>query len=278
MKAQNTAVFVPPPISSTLTPSVTNYTDRATTNMQLIPHSNVPTTSPKSGEMFKTKIQTDITSMDLSNASSFGTSNPPRFKPFPAINKPPFQPSSSKVSNIYNGPNIFSSIAQPNLPTIRPNQATNANVGGITSDGGPNSYNFNSADFFDRYYKKGWESPQDVKSESYGRIESNRSESKGRSVSVSRIGFKPFKLPMKPPTHSTGKYSRIQPSTKPNLQQNFNNRSGQSIVINSEIPDFLKYAIPMEQIIPSMSNRRMDMVLPGYSRTKYVNRSPSFYN
>ena len=41
--------------------------------------------------------------------------------------------------------------------------------------------------------------------------------------------------------------------------------------ISSAIPDFLKYAIPMEKIIPSsISNRRMDIILPGYSRTRYV--------
>ena len=75
---------------------------------------------------------------------------------------------------------------------------------------------------------------------------------------VHHIGYEPFKL-------SVGELA-AKDLRHPSDQHKM-------ISIDARIPDFLKYAVPMEQLIPSMeSARRMDIVLPGYSKTTYVNQ------
>ena len=125
---------------------------------------------------------------------------------------------------------------------------------------------FDSVDFFNRYYRKGWESPRDVKSGYYdGKINGKYNTNVG-SVQMTKIGYRPFKLSLeKFPRryHNSGTDLNSWPVTKGNSDKN----------LDSVIPDFLKFAIPMEKIVPSsiISQRRMDIVLPGYSRTRSYN-------
>ena len=121
------------------------------------------------------------------------------------------------------------------------------------------SYQFDSIDFFNRYYKHGWDSPQDVKSKYNAR---NRGQWNPRKYQGTQLSYK---------------YNK-------NLNLSSGIKSDGNTGINRDIPDFLKYAIPMEKIIPAMSSRRMDMalprysVLPGYSSTRYFNRKMTFGN
>ena len=83
---------------------------------------------------------------------------------------------------------------------------------------------------------------------------------------MTKIGHRPFKLSLeKFPRryHKLGTDLNSAPVTKDNSDKD----------LNSMIPDFLKYAIPMEKVVPSsiISRRRMDIVLPGYSRTRSYN-------
>ena len=120
------------------------------------------------------------------------------------------------------------------------------------------SYNFDSVDFFNRYYKKGWESPRDVKSGYYAIKQGKKYSTKPGSIQLTQIGYKPFKLS---PENFSRKNSKIK-----------NSPDGKT---KSSIPEFLKHAIPMERIVPSsiMSQRRMDIILPGYSRTRSYNKA-----
>ena len=84
-------------------------------------------------------------------------------------------------------------------------------------------------EFFDRYYKEGWDSSLDVK---------GRSQSQGR---MSTVGFEPFVF------ENTKKLPFAHMPTS--------------------VPDFLRFAVPMEPSA-SISDR-MDVVLPSYTNARY---------
>ena len=124
--------------------------------------------------------------------------------------------------------------------------------------------NFDSVDFFNRYYTKGWESPRDVKSDYYGKKTNKKYNVKVGSIPLTQIGYQPFKL-------SLEKFPRRYHDTEStDAKSPYGIKKSSDRKIKSSIPDFLKYAIPMEKIVPSsmISRRRMDIVLPGYSRTR----------
>ena len=213
------------------------------------------------------KIDDDFSTLSpliiSSTPSNLPTEKHRQFKPFPAINKLQFQsPITETLSEkIKTSKRIKSNLTDTLIHKNKTKPEENPK-----QDSRKKSYNFDSVDFFNRYYRKGWESPQDVKSGYYnGKISRKYSTNVG-SIPITKIGHRPFKLSLeKIPRryHKLGTDLNSAPVTKDNSDKD----------LNSMIPDFLKYAIPMEKVVPSsiISRRRMDIVLPGYSRTRSYN-------
>ena len=186
-----------------------------------------------------------------------------QFKPFPAINTLQFQAAVSETlsEKIQTSKKTKSNLKHTLIHKNKAKPEENRK-----QDSRKKSYNFDSVDFFNRYYRKGWESPRDVKSGYYDGKFSRKYKTNVGSVPITEIRYRPFKLSLeKFPRryHKFGADLNSTPVTEDNSDKN----------LDSMIPDFLKYAIPMEKIFPSsiISRRRMDIVLPGYSRTRSYN-------
>ena len=254
--------------SQTQTSEPTFIQDNKTTS--LLPETSAITTTRASPVTSMTNLQLDNTA---------------KFKPFPAINKLIFSTVLPGSSSVQEYPIKTSDEIQHKTPTIIPDKIVDIEVGSKSvKRNRQKSYQFDSIDFFNRYYKTGWDSPQDVKSKYNVRnrvpaLGSETLESKRGSVPLTQVGSKPFKLhPRK--YHGT----QLPYRYNKNLNLSLGIKNDRNTKINRDIPDFLKYAIPMEKITPAMSSRRMDAflprysVLPGYSSTRYFNRKMTFGN